>query len=94
MNYDTRVRDNSFTLRGPDTIDASREEFDWGYSVGGGVERMFDMLGRRWSVRVEYLYFNLDDQTFSKISDNGFGPYGWSAETHGHIVRGGLNFHF
>lgn len=94
VNYHTKVIDSSFTMAGPDTIDASKEEFNWGYTVGGGVERMFNMFGRRWSLKAEYLYFNLDSQNFSAISDNFFGPFGWRAETHGHIVRGGLNFHF
>jgi outer membrane immunogenic protein len=94
VNYEGRVIDTSVTRPGPDTINASKEEFDWGYTFGGGVERMFDMWGRRWSFKVEYLYFGLDSQTFSATSGNGFGPYGWRAETEGHIVRGGLNFHF
>jgi outer membrane immunogenic protein len=94
VNYNTRVIDTSLTVAGPDSINASKQELDWGYTVGGGIERMFQMWGRRWSLKVEYLYFNLDDQTFSAISGNGFGPYRWRAETEGHIVRGGLNFHF
>jgi outer membrane immunogenic protein len=94
VNYETKVTDNSFTNAGPDTINASKEEFDWGYTFGGGVERMFNMCGKRWSLKVEYLYFGLDNQSFSATSGNGNGPYGWRAETEGHIVRGGLNFHF
>jgi outer membrane immunogenic protein len=94
VNYDTRVIDTSLTVAGPDSINASKQELDWGYTVGGGIERMFQMWGRRWSLKIEYLYFNLDDQTFSAISGNGFGPYSWRAETEGHIVRAGLNFHF
>jgi outer membrane immunogenic protein len=94
VNEHTRVVDNSFTMAGPDTIDASRRDFDWGYTLGGGVERMFNLWGRRWSLKVEYLYFNLDSQTFHAVSGNGFGPYGWRAETEGHIVRAGFNYHF
>ncbi len=94
VDYHTSVTDHVFSQNGPDTLDASREHFDWGYTVGGGVERMFQMCGRRWSVKLEYLYFNLQNQNFSAVSDNGGGPYGWSAETEGHIVRAGLNYHF
>ena len=94
VNYNTRVIDTSLTQAGPDSINASKQELDWGYTVGGGIERMFEMWGRRWSLKVEYLYFNLDSQTFHAVSGNGFGPFGWRAETEGHIVRGGLNFHF
>lgn len=94
VNYRTSVNDGSFTVDGPDTINASRDDINWGYTVGGGIERMFAMFGRRWSFKIEYLFFNLDTQSFSAASGNRFGPYGWSAETEGHIVRGGLNFHF
>ena len=79
VNEHVRVVDNIIAggvNGGPDTIDASRRDFDWGYTVGGGVERMFDFWGRRWSLKVEYLYFNLGSETFSAISGNGFGPYG------------------
>ena len=91
VNYHPRVIDTSSTTAGPDTIDASRHDFEWGYTLGGGVERMF---GRHWSLKVEYLYFNLGSETFSAISGNGFGPYSWRAETEGHIVRAGFNYHF
>ncbi len=94
VNYTTEVSDTSSTRLGPDRIDAHREAFDWGYTVGGGVERLFNMWGRRWSVKVEYLYFNLDDQGFSAVSANGFGPFHFHGDTEGHIVRAGFNYHF
>ena len=94
LNYDTEVVDTSLTVAGPDSINARKEELDWGYTVGGGVERMFEMCGHRWSLKAEYLYFSVSDRTFSATSGNGFGPFGWRAETEGHIVRAGLNFHF
>ncbi|PYL15027.1 MAG: hypothetical protein DME30_12180, partial [Verrucomicrobia bacterium] len=47
LNWDTRVRDDcstpGCTFR---TIDAHKEEFDWGWTVGGGIERM---IGCHWS---------------------------------------------
>lgn len=94
VNYTTRVFDDEVVPNGLDRIDAHREAFDWGYTVGGGVERMFNMWGHRWSVKVEYLHFNLDDQGFSATSANGFGPYHWHGDTEGHIVRAGFNYHF
>ena len=94
LNYDTEVIDTSLTLAGPDTINARKDELDWGYTFGGGVERMFEMWGHRWSLKAEYLYFSVSDRTFSATSGNGFGPFSWRAETEGHIVRAGLNFHF
>ncbi len=95
VNYTTRVFDDTVVApNGLDRIDAHREAFNWGYTVGGGVERLFNMWGHRWSVKVEYLHFNLDDQGFSATSANGFGPYHFHGDTEGHIVRGGLNYHF
>jgi outer membrane immunogenic protein len=95
VNYTTRIFDDTVVApNGLDRIDAHREHFDWGYTVGGGVERMFNMWGKRWSVKVEYLYFDLGDQGFSAISANGFGPYHWHGDTTGHIVRAGFNYHF
>jgi outer membrane immunogenic protein len=92
-NYRTRVVDVSRTMEGPDSIYAEKQDFDFGYTAGGGVERMFNFWGRRWSFKVEYLYFDLGSQTFSGLSAND-GIYSWRGETAGHIVRGGLNFHF
>jgi outer membrane immunogenic protein len=94
VDYRTRVFDHTISQLGPDTIDLSKDDLDWGYTVGGGVERMFHSLGHRWSFKVEYLYFNLDSQSFTGVSGNGFGFFNWRAETEGHIVRAGLNFHF
>jgi outer membrane immunogenic protein len=94
VNWQTSVTDDIRSVAGPDTINASKEELDWGYTAGGGIERMFPMWGHTWSIKVEYLFFKLDSQTFSAITGNGFGPKGWRADNEGHIVRAGLNFHF
>jgi outer membrane immunogenic protein len=95
VNYTTRIFDDTVTApNGLDRIDAHREHFELGYTAGGGVERMFNMWGHRWSVKVEYLYFDLGDQGFSATSANGFGPYHWHGDTAGHIVRAGFNYHF
>ena len=92
VNYETRVIDDCNTGNcGPDLIDAHTKEFDWGYTVGGGIEHA---VGRHWSVKAEYLYFALEDQSFSAQNFFRNGPYGFKAETAGHIVRAGLNFRF
>lgn len=63
VNYTTRVIDDCVTTPcGPATVDARTTNFDWGYVVGGGVERR---LGCHWSIKVEYLFFNLGDESFS-----------------------------
>lgn len=71
---------------------ATDNDFNWGWTVGGGVEKKF---GPRWSVKAEYLYFNVDDEHFDGVT-HGVAPttYNFDAETAGHIVRAGLNFHF
>ena len=82
VNYDTRIDD-------PDFTGTHKKEFDWGWTVGGGIERM---IGCHWSIKAEYLYYKLDDQTFDGTA---FGStFRWAAETEGHIVRGGLNYKF
>lgn len=70
-------------------FDARGNDFNWGYCVGGGVERM---LCPHWSVKVEYLYFSLDDQSFGEPV-NGV-PVNFRAESRGHIIRAGLNYKF
>ncbi len=91
VNYDTRVVDDRNTAPGGGSlVDAHNQDFDWGYTVGAGIERM---LGAHWSIKVEYLYFDLDSQGFSGVTNLG-NRYDWSGETAGHIIRCGLNFHF
>jgi outer membrane immunogenic protein len=93
VNYDTRVIDDCDTFPcGDGLIDGHKQEFDWGWTGGGGIEYM---LSCHWTIKAEYLYFSLDDQDFSAFEQNsGSGPFSWRAETTGHIVRGGLNYKF
>jgi outer membrane immunogenic protein len=63
VNYTTRVIDDCITSPcGSGLVDARKTDFNWGYTVGGGIERR---LGCHWSIKVEYLFFKLDDQDFS-----------------------------
>ncbi len=93
VNYETRVIDDKIGGNphfGNDLIDASEKDLDWGYTVGGGIERA---IGRHWSIKVEYLYFSLDTQHPSGVDLFG-DRYTFDAETTGHIVRAGVNFRF
>jgi opacity protein-like surface antigen len=87
-------------------INTSKQELNWGPTVGGGMERQ---IGRHWSIKFEYLWFTLDEQSFSGLSTQSWslaprdarapqGPpmerYRFEGETQGHILRGGLNFRF
>jgi outer membrane immunogenic protein len=87
VNYETKDYDPGENFYG------SAKNFDWGYCVGGGIERK---IGCHWSVKVEYLYFDLGKETFTGSSPT-YQPgnsFRFDADTAGHIVRAGLNFHF
>ena len=75
---------------GPSLGGGSSDDFRVGLTVGGGFEYCFNP---HWSVRVEYLYFDLGTEDFTFTDDRGF-PYKFDTETDGHIVRSGLNFKF
>src|SRR5262249_33419 len=91
-NYTTRFHIDEIDF------DARRSDFDWGYTVGGGIERQ--IFNRHWSLKAEYLYFSLDDQEFHNsrrlLIEDEFRTFTghFTGETFGHIVRAGLNYHF
>jgi outer membrane immunogenic protein len=96
VNWENRVIDDCFTGNcGVGTIDAHKTEFDWGWTGGGGIEYM---LGCHWTIRAEYLYYKLDEQSFSGTDFvsgvRAAGDFGWKARAEGNIIRGGLNFKF
>ncbi len=63
----------------------SKDEIATGYTLGGGLEWQF---APNWSLKTEYLYVDLGEQTIS-------GPSGtYSTDTDFHTVRAGVNFHF
>jgi outer membrane immunogenic protein len=89
VNYHTRFMAVQNNICG---IDASTTDFNWGYTAGGGIEKK---LGRHFSVKAEYLYFSLGDQSFSGHENQVTGDfYRFEGETMGHIVRAGVNFQF
>jgi len=87
VNYTTRFKDTG--ADNGNVLDARTNDFDWGWTVGGGVERM---INRHWSIKAEYLYYKLDDQHFSGVF--GGTRFGFNAETEGNIIRAGLNYKF
>jgi outer membrane immunogenic protein len=92
VNWETRVVDNCDTGNcGLGLIDAHKTEFDWGWTGGGGIEYMFNC---HWTARLEYLRYQLDDQTFSGVNTFNGLRYSWRANAEGNIVRGGLNYKF
>jgi len=67
-------------------------EFDWGWTIGAGVEHAFD---DNWSVKLEYLYADFGNQDFNTTNPT-FPPqvFGHSFDLDMHIVRAGLNLRF
>jgi outer membrane immunogenic protein len=63
----------------------SSSDWETGYTVGGGIEWAFSP---NWSLKSEYLYVDLGDQTFSSPA----GTY--TTETDFHTARVGLNYRF
>jgi outer membrane immunogenic protein len=63
-----------------------------GWTAGGGLEYAFD---RSWSLKGEYLYYNLGSLSYT-LSDANFPgvTYGASTEFRGHVIRGGINYRF
>jgi outer membrane immunogenic protein len=74
-----------------------------GWTVGGGVEWMF---APNWSVKAEYLYYDLGQVTWSLPDINQFGFFAppippilqtasqSTTRFNGNIVRAGINWHF
>lgn len=83
VNYTTRFHVD------PDFFDARDNDFNWGYTFGGGVERM---VTRHWSIKAEYLYFRLDDQSYGNVGSGVSADF--DTHTFGHIIRAGLNYKF
>ena len=92
VNWETSLRDDCDDFPcGFDRINAHKEELDWGWTAGGGIEYM---IGCHWSIKGEYLYYVLDDQDFSGVDVEFANRYRFEAHDQGHIIRGGLNYKF
>lgn len=68
---------------------------DTGYTVGGGIEHAF---AGNWSMKAEYLYYDLgaDTVAVNVVPGSGGGGTGYNTrfDNDGHIVRAGLNYRF
>ena len=91
VNWETKVIDDCDTGPcGGGLIHASEEDFNWGWTAGGGIEYM---IGCHWTIGVEYLRFELDDQHFDG-TDTGGTSFGFRGNAAGNIVRAALNYKF
>jgi outer membrane immunogenic protein len=73
----------------------SNRDTKTGYTVGGGIEHAW--MGN-WTVKAEYLYYDLGSTTLAVnvIPGSGGGGTGYNTtfKNDGHIVRAGLNYKF
>ena len=61
-----------------------------GWTIGGGGEWSW---GKQWSIKTEYLYYDLDDSRVTSTSAaDPANALTWDVENTGHIVRVGINF--
>ena len=95
-NVKTKIT-NSFGL-GPVTTEISGTRSGW--TVGGGIETPFTLLGLfgpNWTSKTEYLYVDLGTSagafTVATLTA-GTLPGSNSTQVHEHIFRTGLNYHF
>ena len=90
-NYEQRITDEEVCTCGFPLGSGSNDDFRSGWTVGGGVEWMFRP---HWTLRVEYLYFDVSDGTVvAHIRQIGDFAFGFDDNT-GNIVRAGLNYKF
>jgi outer membrane immunogenic protein len=61
------------------------DDFALGWTVGAGVEHKFS---DNWSARIEYAYFNIESDEMDLGGDD------VDLEVEGHIIRGGVAYHF
>ncbi len=73
------------------TVSAQSSNFRNGWTLGGGFEAA---LEGAWTVKVEYLYFDLGSTTLTTPSGSGIGANTWNVETDGSLVRAGINYRF
>lgn len=96
VNLETRVIDNCDVFPcGDELLNAGKTEFDWGWTAGGGIEYMF---GCHWTLKAEYLRYQLSDQNFSGVPTFHGAPdstvHFTGIGTEGNIIRAGLNYKF
>jgi outer membrane immunogenic protein len=90
-HIDYRAHDTNPTIEAH--IDTQRSSTRAGWTVGGGVEWV---LARNWTVKAEYLYYDLGDLTFITDAAPPNPPFQAriALEERGHVVRAGLNYKF
>lgn len=81
-----------FSVPGASALAGSEDTWKVGWTVGGGIEHMF---APNWSVKGEYLYYDLGNSDVNLLPAGGPPETGViSYKNTGHIIRAGLNYHF
>ncbi len=81
-----------FSVPGASALAGSEDAWKAGWTVGGGIEHMFMP---NWSVKAEYLYYDLGNSDVNLLPVGGPPETGViSYKNTGHIIRAGLNYHF
>jgi outer membrane immunogenic protein len=86
---------NFFGPAGQLQFTGSTDNVETGYTVGGGIEHAF---APNWSVKAEYLFYDLGRNTVNVavVPGSGGGGTGYNStfSNEGHIARIGLNYKF
>jgi outer membrane immunogenic protein len=91
VNYEKKVIDDCDTgACGGDLLLGREEDFQWGWTGGGGIEYMFNC---HWTARIEYLRYELDRDDFRAVDEFG-DTFRFDGNTEGNIVRAALNYKF
>lgn len=86
------VHNSSANVPTPINFTATQSHTRFGYTVGGGIEyALFD----GWSVRGEYLYYDLGvSNVTTQFSFGGGSTATYKVWENGHILRGAVNYRF
>lgn len=93
VNQETRVVDDCDIFPcGGGLIDAGGTDFRSGWTGGGGIEYM---IGCHWTIRGEYLRYQLDEHSVEGAEVHSGVPFRFDVPgTEGNIVRAALNYKF
>jgi outer membrane immunogenic protein len=80
-------------LLGGTQLAGARDQWRVGWTVGAGIEHL---ISPNWSIRGEYLYFDLGNSSLPVTTIAGAPIESGSFNRHndGHIIRAGINYHF
>ena len=99
-NYAFQANHSGFSVGvlGPAEGSASFGTTKWGWTVGGGVERILPWASGNWSAKLEYLFVDLGtvNNSFGVPITGGTAAYAYTSSINlqDHVVRLGMNYRF